>query len=52
LTIFLSNDPLCYKLRWLRYHWRCLVAGIFARDWEGVVIDYIVHMVRYGQAER
>lgn len=52
MRLFLSSDPLRYKLRFLRYHWRCVLANTIALDWEGVVVDYTVHMVRYANAER
>lgn len=46
------RDPLRYKLRFVRFHWRCILAGAIARDWEGVMVDYEVHMVRYARAGR
>ena len=46
------RDPLRYRVRFLRYHWRCVLDAILKRDWEKAQIDYLVHMVRYGRAGR
>lgn len=45
-----KGDPLKYKIRFLRYHWRCVVDAILNRDWEAAVVDYHVHMVRYAKS--
>ena len=55
--IFLSKDPLRYKLRWLRYHWRCVLSTLVFGDEDvgrrdAIAIDYTVHMVRYKNARR
>lgn len=44
---FRAKDPWRYRLRFLRYHWRCVLADLAARDPEGVFVDFEVHMVRY-----
>lgn len=51
------SDPLRYKIRWLRFHWRCVLSAIVFGDedvgrYDAILIDYTVHMVRYRNAGR